>query len=188
MSDDDHDDATTFAVVVNDEEQYSIWNEQRPIPPGWRAEGFKGRKADCLSHIEKVWTDMRPLSVRRAIANSSVASPTAPPREADDLVKRLAARQPIVFVGRPQASREELEAQLTRRRVYVRFDQTGTELGVRVDDEAAAAARTAMQKGEPIRLEGELVLNYQRVRFAGELDARELPPKGMGSLAVVGDA
>jgi MbtH protein len=54
----------TYLVVVNDEEQYSIWDESIPAPAGWRAEGFSGPKQDCLDHIERIWTDMRPLSLR----------------------------------------------------------------------------------------------------------------------------
>lgn len=54
----------TYLVVVNDEEQYSIWDESMPTPGGWRAEGFSGTKQDCLDHIERIWSDMRPLSVR----------------------------------------------------------------------------------------------------------------------------
>ncbi len=56
-----------FAVVVNDEEQYSIWPVDRELPLGWREDGTRGSKDDCLSHIEEVWTDMRPLSLRRAM-------------------------------------------------------------------------------------------------------------------------
>jgi MbtH protein len=55
-----------YKVVVNDEEQYSIWPVDRQNPPGWRDEGKQGPKADCLAHVELVWTDMRPLSVRVA--------------------------------------------------------------------------------------------------------------------------
>jgi MbtH protein len=51
-------------VVVNHEEQYSIWPAEREIPNGWRAVGKQGVKNDCLSYIEEVWTDMRPLSLR----------------------------------------------------------------------------------------------------------------------------
>jgi MbtH protein len=63
---DDADDSTAFAVVVNHEEQYSIWFAGRPVPAGWREEGTTGTRAECLEHIGRVWTDMRPLSVRRA--------------------------------------------------------------------------------------------------------------------------
>lgn len=58
---------TIYRVVVNDEEQYSLWPEHRELPSGWRAEGTTGTEADCLAHIERVWTDMRPLSLRRAM-------------------------------------------------------------------------------------------------------------------------
>jgi MbtH protein len=54
-----------YRVVVNHEEQYSIWTADREIPDGWRAIGFEGRKDECLAHIAGVWTDMRPLSLRR---------------------------------------------------------------------------------------------------------------------------
>lgn len=54
-------------VVVNDEEQYSIWPVGRELPTGWRDVGVQGPKASCLEYIEKVWTDMRPLSLRRAM-------------------------------------------------------------------------------------------------------------------------
>lgn len=53
-----------YLVVLNDEEQYSIWASDRPLPAGWRAEGFSGEKDACLAHIEEVWTDMRPRSAR----------------------------------------------------------------------------------------------------------------------------
>ncbi|MEU7019361.1 MbtH family NRPS accessory protein [Streptomyces sp. NPDC046203] len=57
-----------FMVVVNDEEQYSLWAEGRALPAGWRGDGFTGTRAECLAHIEEVWTDQRPLSVRRGAA------------------------------------------------------------------------------------------------------------------------
>lgn len=54
-----------YRVVVNHEEQYSIWPLDRDLPLGWREEGFRGLKPACLAHIEEVWTDMRPLSLRK---------------------------------------------------------------------------------------------------------------------------
>jgi MbtH protein len=54
-----------YAVVVNDEEQYSIWRAGRELPAGWRAEGFTGTEDECLDYIEETWTDMRPASLRR---------------------------------------------------------------------------------------------------------------------------
>ena len=55
-----------FKVVVNHEEQYSIWPADRPNPPGWADAGKSGSRAECLGHIEMVWTDMRPRSLRNA--------------------------------------------------------------------------------------------------------------------------
>ncbi|MEJ7599835.1 MAG: MbtH family protein [Kofleriaceae bacterium] len=60
-----------YQVVVNDEEQYSIWLADRELPPGWRAAGVAGTQQECLAHIELVWTDMRPLSLRRALGEES---------------------------------------------------------------------------------------------------------------------
>lgn len=57
-----------FQVVVNHEEQYSIWADGRPVPEGWHPTGFAGTRRQCLDHIDEVWTDIRPLSVRRRIA------------------------------------------------------------------------------------------------------------------------
>ncbi len=58
------DDDRQYAVVVNDEEQYSIWPTGRDIPAGWSEVGTNGTKAVCLEHIKEVWTDMRPRSLR----------------------------------------------------------------------------------------------------------------------------
>lgn len=54
-----------FYVVINTEEQYSIWPSYKQIPLGWEAVGEPRIKADCLAYIEKNWTDMRPLSLRK---------------------------------------------------------------------------------------------------------------------------
>jgi MbtH protein len=53
-----------FKVVVNGEEQYSLWNIDRVLPAGWVEAGFEGEKDSCLGYIESVWTDMRPRSLR----------------------------------------------------------------------------------------------------------------------------
>ena len=56
-----------YRVVVNHEQQYSIWPQAREIPPGWTDTGVTGNKQHCLSHIERIWTDMRPLSLRERL-------------------------------------------------------------------------------------------------------------------------
>jgi MbtH protein len=60
-----------FLVVVNDEEQYSIWRDDKSVPAGWKAVGKRGPKAECLQYIEDVWTDMRPRSLRERMAVAS---------------------------------------------------------------------------------------------------------------------
>jgi MbtH protein len=62
------DENTTYNVVMNYEEQYSIWPDYKTLPAGWTAVGKTGKKDDCLAYIDAVWTDMRPLSLRQAMA------------------------------------------------------------------------------------------------------------------------
>ncbi|WP_253610485.1 MULTISPECIES: MbtH family protein [unclassified Bradyrhizobium] len=71
--DDEQADARIYTVVVNGEDQYSIWTSDRPIPAGWKEVGRQGTKKACLEFIEQVWTDMRPLSLRRS-SEMSLAS------------------------------------------------------------------------------------------------------------------
>jgi len=61
----DEEDTTMYKVVINHEEQYSIWPVDRENPLGWNDAGKSGTKAECLAYIEEVWTDMRPLSLRQ---------------------------------------------------------------------------------------------------------------------------
>lgn len=65
-------DEGTYRVVRNDEEQYSIWRAGRELPLGWYAEGTTGTKQECLDHIGVVWTDMRPLSLRKQMDGAVV--------------------------------------------------------------------------------------------------------------------
>ena len=65
MHTDETEDKTTYKVVVNHEEQYSIWPEHKENPNGWVDAGKSGAKAECLEYIKTVWTDMRPLSLRK---------------------------------------------------------------------------------------------------------------------------
>jgi MbtH protein len=62
MFEDDND--QQYHVVRNHEEQYSIWPVEQPLPLGWETQDFTGHKAGCLEHIARVWTDMRPKSLR----------------------------------------------------------------------------------------------------------------------------
>lgn len=65
------DNETIYKVVVNHEEQYSIWPKwKQDLPLGWSEVGKEGTKQECLAYIEEVWTDMRPLSLRKAMQES----------------------------------------------------------------------------------------------------------------------
>lgn len=71
MSSNEGEDNTIYKVVINHEEQYSIWPADRENALGWTDVGKQGPKAECLAYIREVWTDMRPLSLRKAMAESS---------------------------------------------------------------------------------------------------------------------
>lgn len=68
MSHEETEDTTVYKVVVNHEEQYSIWPANRENALGWRDAGKQGKKSECLDYIKEVWTDMRPLSLRKQLA------------------------------------------------------------------------------------------------------------------------
>jgi MbtH protein len=70
----EREDTTTYKVVVNHEEQYSIWPADRENALGWNDAGKTGTKAECLAYIEEVWTDMRPLSLRKRMEQSETGN------------------------------------------------------------------------------------------------------------------
>jgi MbtH protein len=74
MSADEKEDTGLYKVVINHEEQYSIWPDYRDTPPGWRDVGTRGTKAECLAYIGQVWTDMRPLSLRKKMEDDARGS------------------------------------------------------------------------------------------------------------------
>jgi MbtH protein len=71
----EEEDTRIYKVVMNHEEQYSIWPADREIPSGWKGVGKSGSKAECLAYIKEVWTDMRPLSVRKRMESAAAAPP-----------------------------------------------------------------------------------------------------------------
>jgi MbtH protein len=62
--------SSTYKVVINDEEQYSIWFADREPPAGWQVTGKEGLKEECLAYIEEVWTDIRPKSLRKQMEDA----------------------------------------------------------------------------------------------------------------------
>ena len=73
MSREEREDKTIYKVVVNHEEQYSIWAADRENALGWTDVGKSGTKEECLAHIKEVWTDTRPLSLRKRMDQASVS-------------------------------------------------------------------------------------------------------------------
>ena len=67
--------APQFKVLVNHEEQYSLWRDDWPDAPGWRETGQRGTREECLAYVDQVWTDMRPLSLRQRMAADANGEP-----------------------------------------------------------------------------------------------------------------
>lgn len=192
MAWDEEEDKTVYRVVVNDEEQYSIWPEYKQIPLGWRDVGKVGPKAECLEYIKEVWTDMRPLSLRKKMEESArlraadpePAAAVAPSARGDDLVKRLSeGDHPVQLTLRPEKSASALRERIELGYVHVKFTKTrgGTELGVRLDPKAIDLSRADFEnQSGTVRLVGGLTLNSVRVRCVADVELATM--EGLGHL------
>lgn len=97
MSVSEQESAIVYKVVVNHEEQYSIWPVDRENALGWRDAGFSGSKDDSLSYIKEHWTDMRPLSLRQQMAQPQPIAATVATTPSSDVINGpLAAQQPAL--------------------------------------------------------------------------------------------
>ena len=194
MAWDEENDTTIYNVVVNHEEQYSIWPADRENPLGWRDVGKSGPKAECLAYIGVVWTDMRPLSLRNHMEEMACQPvlPAPPPSAQEDtaedtLVKRLAqGSHPLAAGLRPDQSVKALNESIDRGYVHIKFTATkgGTDLGVRLDTAACDFSRADFetQKGS-VHLEGGLMLDYVKVRCIADIDLTTL--EGQGHLEII---
>ena len=186
--DPDREDTTIYKVVVNHEEQYSIWPEYKDNPLGWSEVGKSGPKADCLAYIKEVWTDMRPLSLRKQMEEMARNPPPPPPppdpnRVAEkSLVERLCEGEHEVEAGlRPERTVTIFKEAIERNYVHVKFTGTrgGTELGVRLDGEACDLSAADFEAGRGrVHLEGGLTLDYVKVRCVADIDLETLAGKG----------
>jgi uncharacterized protein YbdZ (MbtH family) len=193
VSDVNGQDATVYKVVVNHEEQYSIWPSRREIPHGWRDAGVSGPKAECLAHIESVWTDMRPLSLRQAMDEASrqpkvEESPMSDEPAVESLPVRLSRERQRVELNLGSAqSIEELLRQVETGYVHVRFTETrgGTSLAVPLEPGLADQIKTQAARGEgTVEIAGGLTLDYVPVRCIADIDLSTLA--GTGKLEIVG--
>jgi uncharacterized protein YbdZ (MbtH family) len=188
MNREEKEDTTVYKVVLNHEEQYSIWPEYKENPLGWKDVGKAGPKAECLAYIKEVWTDMRPLSLRRRMeemARNPLPPPPPPdpdkPRE-KSLVDRLSeGDHPVEVSLRPEKTVKLFKEAIDRGYVHIKFTDTkgGTELGVRLDREASDLGN-ALSEGQNgnVRLVGGLTLNYVKVRLTADIDLKTLSGKG----------
>ena len=185
----DDEDKTIYKVVVNHEEQYSIWPEYKENPLGWNDAGKVGPKAECLAYIKEVWTDMRPLSLRQRMEEMARNPPPpsaepAPTLPAESLVDRLSVGDhPVALSLYPEASVKVLKETLDKGYVRVKFTNTigGTELGFKIDKDASDLSAADFEEGTgPARVVGSLSLDYTKVRCVANIDLKTL--EGMGHL------
>jgi uncharacterized protein YbdZ (MbtH family) len=190
----DEEDKTIYKVVVNDEEQYSIWPEYRENPLGWNEVGKIGAKAECLAYIKEVWTDMRPLSLRKKMEEMAKNPPpepqTDPTPEGPSLVDRLCTGdRPIIVSQRPEPSVKAFKEALDNGYLRIKFTDTngGTELGFKVDKEISDFSQADFEEGTgQVRVVGGLSLDYTKVRCIANIDLKSLD--GHGHLEKVEEA
>ncbi len=182
-------DQEIYRVVVNHEEQYSIWPEYREIPAGWREVGVSGPKKSCLDHIEKVWTDMRPLSLRKKMEElkNNPPPPTAQPASKESvpersLVDRLSeGRHPVEVSLRPKKELSRFKECVDRGYVHVKFTDTqgGTELGLRLDKTATDLSAANFENGSgKAKLAGSLTLDFVKVQCYADINLTDLSGEG----------
>jgi uncharacterized protein YbdZ (MbtH family) len=190
--DPDKEDTTIYRVVVNHEEQYSIWPEYKEIPVGWKDVGVVGPKAECLVHIKEVWTDMRPLSLRKKMEEMAKNPPPPLPLDSNrprekSLVDRLCEGNHPVEAGlRPEKMAKLFKEAIDRDYVHIKFTKTkgGTELGVRLDRDACDFSKADFANGiGTVHVEGRLTLDYVKVRCIADIDLKTL--EGIGRLEKV---
>lgn len=191
MSVSEQDENLVYLVVLNKEEQYSIWPDDKEIPQGWQAEGTKGSKEQCLDHIEKVWTDMRPLSLRKEMekAKDRTALPQANSETSSDInaspIPYLTEGTHPVVISRVDNDVAKLKANVDRNFVMIKFTDTkgGTELGVSLDEGSDLSHCDFDNKQGKVHLEGTLILDFVKVRCIADIELNTL--EGTGHLEVV---
>lgn len=190
-NDSEREDTTIYKVVMNHEEQYSIWPDYKKLPSGWNYADKTGSKMECLAYIKEVWTDMRPLSLRKKMEEfAKNPPPPAPPQDpnaprAKSLVERLCEGEHRVEVAmRPERTPKLFKEAIDRDYIHVKFTETkgGTELGFRLDRNASDFSRADFENGKgTVHVEGSLTLDYVKVRCVADIDLSSL--EGRGHLA-----
>jgi len=159
--------------------------------------GKSGNKDECLAHIKEVWTDMRPLSLRKrmeeaAQRRSQEPPPVTPTKELsgpkeETLVSRLSKGRHLVESSlRPEKTARAFKDRIDMGYVHIKFTETrgGTELGVRLDRDALDLSKADFENHTgSVHLEGDLTLDYVKVRCIADIDLQTL--RGEGHLVPV---
>lgn len=189
-------DGMVYKVVVNHEEQYSILLAYRECPKGWKDVGKSGIKSKCMEYINEVWTDMRPLSLRKKMDEMKESRPEVKEERVqrikkkrektkdshDNLVKYLSEGAHPVEVGlRPDRTVKIFKETIDRGYVHIKFTDTmgGTELRTSLDAVACDFANADFENrtGE-VHLEGDIHINYVRARCVANIDISTLTGTG----------
>jgi uncharacterized protein YbdZ (MbtH family) len=167
---------TVYNVLVNQEKQYCVWPEYNVIPAGWSFVGKTGTKADCLSYIKEIWTDMRPFRVQTLTEQT-------PREETGAADPSIAAERPLVdrlcegihsvqVSVRPEKSIALFKEAIDRKFVHIRFANTrgGTEVGIQLDTSVCDCSKADFDHGSgAVHLEGSLTLDFVRVRCVADV-------------------
>lgn len=185
---DSEEDVRIYKVVMNHEQQYSIWLDYKEIPRGWKHVGKTGPKAECLAYIKEVWTDMRPLSLIKKMEElERNPPPPLPPRDPKalrekSLVDKLCEGDHPVEVGlRPERTTKLFKEAIDRNYVHIKFTETkgGTELGFRLNQDTSDFSAADFENGKgTVHVEGFLTLDYLRVKCLADIDLSTLKGKG----------
>lgn len=184
----DTEDTTIYKVVMNHEEQYSIWPDYKGIPQGWTDVGRRGSKSECLAFIKEVWTDMRPLSLRKKMEEFArnppplLSSPDSIASSGKSLIDRLCEGDHAVKVGlRPESSVKRFKEAIDRDYVHIKFTETngGTELGIRLDQNTSDFTAADFKNGKgTVHIEGNLTVDYVKIKCVADIDLSTLQGRG----------
>ena len=193
------DDDRIWKVVVNHEEQYSVWFANRESPLGWNEVGKEGTKAECLTYINEVWTDMRPLSLRKQMDDSQrsvegqdalsgkqgveavVEGKSDGSENHESLVNRLCQGIHPVSLWPTPMTAAAFSERLDNGLIHVEFPETrgGTRIGVRVDNNSSDISQADLEKATgKVRIVGHLVLDYVPVRCVVDIALPEFTGTG----------
>jgi uncharacterized protein YbdZ (MbtH family) len=189
-SDSDKEDTTIYTVLMNHEEQFSIWPDYKETPHGWSKVGKTGSKAECLAYIKEIWTDMRPLSLRKKMEEQAKNPPPPQPppdpnrqQETSPVDRLCEGTHPVEPGLRPEKTVKLFKDAIDRDYVHINFTDTkgGTELGIRLDRSACNFSAANFEAGTgSVHVEGGLTFDYVKVRCIADIDLKSLA--GMGHL------